>query len=323
MAKKIKLFTVWFIIAAIALLISNLACGSGLNKNTFVISGTFLEVISSDKAAAGIVYQEWRRLDKIFNRYDEHSEITKINNSFNEPVVVSAEMIELLKSAREFYSLTQGVFDISQGKLYEFWKGKTKANQVSFPEQEEVADLINISGLDGLEIDDKQSSVIIKSRSINLDVSGIAKGYIVDKAVERLKKEGIESAVVNAGGDIYCLGSYRGKSWQVGIQDPNKADKVVSRKKLKNQAIATSGTYEQFFDYKGGRYSHLVDPRSGFPVSNDLVSVTVVSKSCMISDVLATAFLISGKEAALSLIREIDYPVEAFILRVDGKQEKL
>jgi len=275
------------------------SCSKPAYKNKFVISGTYLEIISPYKEAANIVYEEFKRLDKIFNLYDSNSEIYQLNNTYNLSRRVSDEMIEILKLSGEISELTGGAFDISCGVLYDFWKKLTTGGRArEFPADETIEELKKMCGMEYIEVNFKEKTVLIKKRGLKIDLGGIAKGYMVDRAAIKLKEAGIDSALISAGGDMYCLGrpSLKDRHWRVGIKNPEEIKGVVDSQDLMNEAIATSGSYEQFFEYKGERYSHLIDPRTGYPVNNNAVSVSVISKNCTTADSLATAFFILGKE---------------------------
>lgn len=267
-------------------------------EKSFVTSGTYLTVTSYNPKAADIVYSEFRRLNMIFNPYDELSEISKFNRSLpNVAIKVSDEFIELLKYSQQFYQFSNAAFDPGKAKLYKFWKRYITSKQLyHFPQKAAVEKLANAGGISGIVVDFFNSTVTKLDKKVVLDFSAIAKGYMVDKAAEALKRQGINDVLINAGGEIYCLGKNKGKSWEVGIQDPLVKNAVVDTILLEDEAAATSGDYEQFFVYKKKRYSHLIDPLTGYPADNDVLSVTVIASKCVVADALATAFFIMGKD---------------------------
>jgi thiamine biosynthesis lipoprotein len=297
----------------LSLSLSLFSCAPSLYKDTFVVSGTYLEVISPYREAGRIVYEEFKRLDKIFNFYSPDSEITKLNNTYNTSFRASKELIEVLRLSKQVYELTDGAFDVSKGTLYNFWKKIIRKRKiVDFPSKEKINEMKSLGGMDNILI--KDGSVIIKRRGLKIDLSGIAKGYMVDKATLKLKEKGIDSALINAGGDIYCLGKNGKKLWRVGIKDPQKVKRVLTIQQLEDEAIATSGGYEQFFEFKGKRYSHLINPISGFPVQNNILSVTVISKNCTTADSFATAFFIMGLEGIKSFFSKNLSTMKVFVV---------
>lgn len=312
---RVKSICVFWVAVCVLFLYS---CERPLHKNTFVIAGTYVEVISPDPRAAGIVHQEFKRLDKVFNSYDPDSEISRLNNTYNVPFKVSGDIIRALELSREVEVLTKGAFDVSYGVLYGFWKDLIKRGNIqSLPKAKQIKQLKKLCGSKYIEINSKKSTVLIRKKGLKIDLGGIAKGYIVDKAVSKLKENGINSALINAGGDIYCLGKNKGRPWTLGLRDPEDAAAIIKKEDLVDLAIATSGDYEQFFEYEGRRFSHLIDPRRGYPVESNIVSVSVIGENCVIADSLATAFFIMGSEAAKDFLSEGYYAVTVFVVTKD------
>ena len=311
----------------LALIVASILIATGcvqpLHNKKFIISGTYLAVTSPDARAAKIVYREFRRLDKIFNIYDKKSELSGLNRTYNKPFKASEELIELLQLSENIYNLSQGAFDVTHGSLYKFWKELIRDGEPEkFPTPGAIAKLREAGGMEAIEVDSKKRIVIIKKKGLTIDLSGIAKGYMVDKAISRLKEKGINSALVNAGGDIYCLGMNDKSSWGVGMQDPEKVPEILGVQLLIDEAIATSGGYEQFFTFKGKEYSHLIDPRSGYPVDNGTISVSVIAKNCTTSDSLATAFSILGLEGVEKFLSKNPSTMKVFLVHsVDGDKQ--
>ena len=315
MVKRIALFLV---------LVLFLSCARHPYKKTFIISGTYLTVTSPDKRAAGIVYSEFKRLNKIFNIYDKNSEVSRLNSTYNCPFRVSDEMIELISLSKKLYNMTGGYFDVSKGRDYNLWKdiiaGKEKIKTIS---SSEVSDLTKEGGMEYIRVNRKDKTIIITKKGLLLDFSAIAKGYMVDKAAMRLKKAGIESALINAGGDIYCLGKDNQKPWRVGIREPSLKGGIIDTVLLFNEAIATSGDYEQFVEYKGRRYSHIINPKTGYPANNGIVSVTVITKNCTSADGLATAFFAMGLDNIKYFLSKAPYTIKIFVVVKTGGKEKV
>ncbi len=311
-------------IAVLIILLIFTSCQEPLYRKKFLILGTYLEVTSTDPAAAAIVYQEFKRLDKIFNLYDPNSEISRLNKTYNQPFDASEELIEILSLSRQVYDLSKGAFDVTHGALYKFWKELIGKKEVkNFPTPEAVARIRELGGIEGIEIDSQNQTVIIKKKGLIIDLSAIAKGYIVDKAIAKLKQAGIENALINAGGDIYCLGTQLGKPWKIGIKDPGRLRDILETQSLIDEAIATSGGYEQFFSFQGKDYSHLIDPRQGYPVDNDLISVTVITKNCFTADSLATAFFILGLDGTREFLARVPSTMRIFLVLSKGNQEEV
>ncbi|MDD5584547.1 MAG: FAD:protein FMN transferase [Candidatus Omnitrophica bacterium] len=316
-----KVFCLWSFVFS---LIFCCSCAPALYKNTFVAAGTYLEIQSPYRDAAGIVHEEFKRLEKIFNFYDPDSELSRLNRSAEVPFKASKELLEVLRLSFQVNTMSNGAFDVTYGKLYEFWKERIKKGAVeTFPSSEEIAALKEFGGMNNIVIDESAGTVLIKKKGLKIDLGGIAEGFMVDKAVLKLKEKGIDSALINAGGDIYCLGTNRGKPWRIGVKDPQGFDSIIQSEQLVDEAIATSGDYEQFFNYQGKRYSHLISPRTGFPVANAIVSVSVVTKNCTSADSLGAAFFVMGMEEVRQFLARSPSTMRIFIITEDERGRHL
>ncbi len=317
MAKKI--------IAAL-LLLTAISCGPGRYEQTFVVAGTFVRVISDDPRAASIVHAEFIRLDNILNAYKPDSDISRLNAGKTAAVKVSPELCELVVLACSAYETSEGHFDASQGAVYARWKeclDHFESAQCP-PEQKEIASLLVNKGINSLLVDSDNNTVTITDERVILDLSGIAKGFMVDKAVNKLRRAGVSSALIDAGGDIYCLGSNpRGGPWIVGIRHPSDKKEVVYPLALADQAVATSGSYEQFFEWQGERYSHIIDLLSGQPVPRKMISMTVVAANATTADALATAFFSMGVEGTRNYLIRHATTLQVYALTEEEKGLKI
>ncbi len=295
-------------------------CGcERLYEDSFVLCNTFVRIKSFYPQAAKIAYQEIKRLEKIFNFYDPYSEISKLNSSYSTPFKVSRELMEVIKIAKKLYQLTGGYFDISKGRLYDFWKKMIKKKEMNFENIQNSIDEFRKDSIEDIICDEASSTVLIRRKGLKIDLGGIAKGYMVDKVVEKFAKAGITSALVDIGGDIFCLGKHKGRNWNVGIKNPF-AGGIIKRIFLSNRAVATSGSYEQFLIYKDKLYSHIVNPFLGFPQDTEIVSVTVVASSCVLADALATSFFIMGEDRIKKFLHQhSNFDIKVFTINRDGK----
>lgn len=276
-----------------------LAGGCGrppLYKDARIIMGTTVEVVSPCRDSAKIVFAEIQRLDKLLSRYNPESEVSLLNKKGK--LKASPETIYVLKRAKEFWSLSGGAFDISVVPLMDLWGFTGQDYRV--PSGAEIRKALGMIGSDKIIFNERNNVVEFKVSGLMVDLGAIAKGFAVDSAVKKLKERGIDSCLINAGGDIYCLGDKSGESWSVAVQDPRRSG-FTDYLKLKDCAVATSGDYRQFFERGKRRYSHIMDPRSGYPADSGVASVTVVATDCLTADALATAIFILGREKGLSL----------------------
>ena len=235
-------------------------------------------------------------ISNIANMYKEDSEVSRVNKiAYKSPVVVSNDLFLLIKDSKALYDASGGAFDITVAPLVELWGPYQDRDAV--PDKESIQSVLHYVGSDKLVLDYQKRTVFFKKEGMKIDLSAIAKGYAVDKSIEAIKECGFSSALVNAGGDIFCLGKKDFLfSWRIGIQDPRKREGIVEILRLSDSAVATSGGYEQYFVYKDKDYTHLLHPKTGYPVESVFSSTTVIAKRCFIADAIATAVAVGGRD---------------------------
>lgn len=298
------------------------ATGGKRFKESKFLMGTIVEITtvgneSDCRQAMELAFGEIKRIDSLMNVYDEDSEISRINQAAGESAVaVSEDTFEVIDRAVEYADRTDGALDISVAPLMELWGFGSDKNQV--PANGELKKRLSLVNYKNIIMDKSRSTVKLESPGMRIDVSGIAKGYAVDRAVQALKDAGVQSALVNAGGDIYAMSSPPGRdSWHIGIRNPRNRADLLGIVKLRDRAVATSGDYENFFEVDGKRYCHIIDPETGWPVSG-IMSVTIVASDTTGADALATAVFPLGAEGGMKMIEELE-GVEGVI--VTGKEE--
>jgi thiamine biosynthesis lipoprotein len=246
-------------------------------------------------------------VESIASIYKNDSEISRLNEkAYREAVVVSKELFSLIKDSLALSKDSDGAFDITVGPLVKLWRGYREKK--SLPYNGEIEEALSAVGYKNIIIDEPKRTVRFLKKGTSLDLSSIGKGHAVDSAVEALKRCGFHSAIVNAGGDIYCLGRKNIFSrWSIGILDPQDNARIIKRLYVSDKAVSTSGGYQQYFTYKGKDYSHIIDPRTGYPVKkNRSFSVTVTAPYCAVSNRIATATCVGGE--ALKNKLEGKYP---------------
>ena len=261
-----------------------------------VMMGTFIEVISPDKNAAGIVFSEFSRIENLLSRYKPGSEISRLNKSGN--LRVSPETFYLLKKSMEFYQASEGAFDITIGPLVDLW-GFTD-RKYSYPPEEKIKEGLKLVGSDKIILNDEDYVVKFMLSEMKVDLGGIAKGYALDCAAKKLKENNINSCLINAGGQIFCLGDKFGRPWNIAIKNP-RGKKAIGYLELKDKSVATSGDYQCYFIKDKKRYSHILDPKTGYPADSGIASVTVVADDGLTADALATAMFVLGRERGWDL----------------------
>lgn len=267
------------------------------------------------------------RLDEInhsMSVFQKDSEISQFNAMGAHTLLpVSKDFLQVLKTAKTLHDQTQGAWDGTVGPLVDLWGfGKTK-NTKQVPSAEAINKLLQQTGFQYVNI--HPDNAISKSiADISLNLGSIAKGYGVDQIAQVITQNGIQNYLVEIGGEVVAAGRrLDGQKWRIGINKPEKGSpytevyKVVT---LENQALATSGDYRNFFEQDGKIYSHVIDPKTGFPLSNHVVSVTIIADDCTYADGLATAVMVMGPQQGLALINRLP-GVEGLIItmQADGR----
>jgi thiamine biosynthesis lipoprotein len=250
------------------------------------------------EAASEEAFDEVRRLDRLLSNYRPESEWSLVNrNAAEGPVKVSAELFQLLSACVEYSRQSEGAFDISVGPLMKVW-GFYKGSG-HMPRLQEVREALAKVGYRIILLDASNRTVRFAVKGVELDPGGIGKGYAVDRMVDVLRRDGVESALVSASGSsIYALGAPPGEAgWKIRIRDPKDETKTVTEVTLKNESMSTSGNYEKFFWAEGKMYSHIMDPRTGYP-SRGMLSASVITPLTLDSEAWTKPFYINGREWA-------------------------
>lgn len=261
------------------------------------------ESLPLEKIALGI--EEVRRIEKLLTTYDDNSETNRINSGAGiRPVQVEEEVLDLIDRSIKISLLTQGAFDITYGSIDKrFWNfDKT---MTSLPDPEKAKEAIKLINFRNIVLDRKKQTVFLKEKGMRIGFGGIGKGYAADRAKIVMQGQGVESGIVNAAGDLTVWGTQpNGKPWTIGIADPERKDAPIASVPLTNTSVATSGNYEKFVIIDGVKYSHTIDPKTGYPVRG-IKSTTVICPSAEIADAMATPITVMGIQAGLGLINQI------------------
>jgi thiamine biosynthesis lipoprotein len=250
------------------------------------------------EAAASEALDEVDRLEQQLSHYLPASDLCDLNRrAADEPVRVEPDFFRLLQRAAALSGLTEGAFDITAGPLVRCWGFFAKQGRVAEPE--EVAIALNRVGMRHVDLDEEAQTVRFRRPGVELHLGAIGKGYAVDRAAAILRDRGIGSALVHGGSSsIAAIGTGPGEEpWHVGLRHPLEPEERLAAIALEDCALSTSGSTGDFFEACGRRYSHLIDPRTGWPVEG-LLSVSVIAPSATDSDALSTAFFILGAQAA-------------------------
>ncbi|MDD5084978.1 MAG: FAD:protein FMN transferase [Candidatus Omnitrophica bacterium] len=286
--------------------------------------GTFCEIkvtgerTESAKRKIDSAFRELERVESLMSLYCSSSEVNLINReSFRRPVAVSCDTFNCLREAVKYSELSGGAFDVTVLPVLRAWG--FFGGLLNKPSSETINEACSAVGYLSLELSERGSTVRFLKPNMAIDLGGIGKGYGCDTAVAVLQKETCLNALVNLGGNIYAFGhSSSGRPWKVGLRHPRFKDKVFYSVALNNQAVSTSGDYENYFIDEGRRYSHIIDPRTGCPVSNGVISVSVIAPTATEADALSTAVFVLGLEKGMELVESMEGVKAVIIEERDG-----
>ncbi len=276
-----------------------------------VVAKTQLE---ADKQI-GIAISEISRIEALISSWKTTSETSNINkNAGVSPVKVSEELFSLIQRALQISNLTDGAFDISYASMDKLWKYDGSMTQM--PSKEAIKKSVAKVGYKDIVVDPKNSAVFLKNKGMKIGFGAIGKGYAADKAKKLLISNGVSGGIINASGDINSWGSKpSGSSWQVAITNPLNKNKAFAMLPIKD-AVVTSGNYEKYVTFNSRRYSHIIDPRTGYP-SQGIISVTVFAPKAELADALATSVFVMGVETGIDRINQLK-AVECIIITDTG-----
>lgn len=262
--------------------------------------------------------QEISRIETLLTTYQKDSETNLINqNAGIKPVKVSLETFDLIKRSIKISEITQGAFDITYGSLdQKFWNFDTQ--MTSLPPKELLQKNIELINYQNIELDPEKRTVFLRRKGMRIGFGGIGKGYAAEKTKNLLKSMGVKTGIINASGDLSCWGRPEfGEAWTIGIAHPDFSNMPFSTLEVTDLAIATSGNYEKFILIDGKKYSHTIDPKTGYPIQG-IKSVTVLSPNAEISDAFATPISIMGIRAGLAMVNQMQ-GIECIIIDDDNQ----
>ncbi len=252
-----------------------------------------LVIVCNDSAKAALLAKRSFALvdsfNHIFSDYDPSSELSRVSaNAGNGKEQLSPAFWSIFSASQKAWQKSKGTFDISVAPLSHLWKKARKEKY--FPDSNEVRSKKQLTGLDKIKTDPINHSIQLPVKGMQLDLGGIAKGYVAQAVIDFLYSHGIHSALADAGGDMAMSNAPTGtRGWTVGVNIPETTDDLLPKKLLlANRAVATSGDAYQFIEHNGRRYSHIIDPRTGYGISSQR-NVTVIAKNGTDADWLATA----------------------------------
>jgi len=267
--------------------------------------------------AAG--FERIAELDAIMSSYRPDSELMRLNErAGREPVKVSDDLYRAIEAGVIWNGRTQGAFDIACAPLLELWRHCGKLGRL--PTADELARAKSLGGAARILLDPSAHTVRFPIAGMRLDLGGHGKGFIADEVEKVFLKRGVRNALISLSGDIRAMGrSAEGRPWRVGVQDPRNPEAIITTLELADRSVSTSGDYEQFVEIQGKRYSHIVDPRTGW-TAEGVSSDTVIGPDTTTTDVLDTGLNVLGVRDGLALVEQLK-GVEVLFITFDEKGE--
>ncbi|WP_420583764.1 FAD:protein FMN transferase [Ruegeria sp.] len=258
-----------------------------------------------ENALAAAVEETLAEVNAKMSNWDPNSEVSTFSASDStDPVQVSPEFATVLAAANDVHEKTGGTFDVTLGPLIELWGFGPRKPEDPVPSDEEIQTALDSVGQARLlKLDQKEGTLAKSDAGVGINLSAIAKGYGIDAVAETLREAGIEDYLVEIGGDLVTKGQNdKGEDWRIAIEKPQAGTQspqlIVS---VSDLGMAGSGDYKNFFEQDGVRYSHIIDPTTGRPITHHTTSVTVLAENAMLADAWATAMLALGQEKGLEL----------------------
>jgi thiamine biosynthesis lipoprotein len=268
-----------------------------------------ITVVSSSEDLAdyyiGQAVTEISRIEQLLTTFNDQSQTAAINKYAGvKPVKVDREVFDLIARSKRISALTQGAFDLSYGSVDKaFWNFDNTMDRL--PDREAARNAVRLINYRNIVLDREDQTVFLKEKGMRIGFGGIGKGYAAERAKDVLRNMGVKSGIVNASGDLAAWGQQpNGKEWTVGVANPDHRDQPFSYLNISDLAIATSGNYEKYVTIDGKRYSHTIDPRTGFPV-HGIKSVSIICSNAEIADAMATPVTVMGVCAGMNLINQM------------------
>jgi len=285
---------------------------------TLKLMGTRFEIsVVATNESKGNLYikraiREIERIEKLISSWDSNSQTSLINrNAGIKPVQIDLELLELIERSIQISKITKGAFDITYASMDRIWKFDGSMKEM--PTEDNIRNSVSKIGYKNIIINRDKKTVFLKDKGMKIGFGGIGKGYAADKAKTLLLKMGVTSGIINASGDMNAWGKQaNGTNWMVGITNPLNTEKAFSWLPINNQSVVTSGDYEKYVEFNGKRYSHIINPRTGYPTTG-IKSVTIFAPKAELADALATSVFVMGLENGLDFINQLN-GIEAIIV---------
>jgi thiamine biosynthesis lipoprotein len=289
-------------------------------RTTMLMGGRFdISVVAKDTALAeqsiNEIIAEISRIEYLISDWKSSTQISEVNrNAGIKPVKVDAEVLALTERGLYFSKITHGAFDISFAAMDRIWK--FDGSMTAMPTPEAIKKSVEKVGFEHIELNKANSTIFLKKKGMKIGFGALGEGYAADRCREMMLAKGIQAGIVNASGDMNSWGTQpNGSPWNIGITNPMQKDTVFAIVPLIKSAVVTSGSYQKYVVFNGKRYSHIINPVTGYPASG-LCSVTVFGNSAEKANGFSTSIMVLGKEKGLKLLKK--YPDYSAILITDS-----
>jgi FAD:protein FMN transferase len=278
-----------------------------------------ITVVANDSIRANqyidLAVNEITRIENLISSWDKNSQTSEIiRNAGIKPVKVNQELFDLIERAKGISKLTDGAFDITYASMDKIWR--FDGSMTEMPSEDAIKIAVAKVGFENIILDKKSLTVFLKLPGMRIGFGAIGKGYAADKVKALLIQKGVSAGIINASGDMNTWGKQPfGKDWKVAITNPLNKNNAFALLPIKG-AVVTSGDYEKYVTFSGKRYSHIIDPRTGYP-SSGIISVTVFAPKAELADALATSVFVMGKDVGLNRINQLP-KVECIIIDDKG-----
>lgn len=295
------------IVSAVALLpVTQVSCRAKEPSRTEFALGTVCTVNLFDggtREAYDEIFARLREIEATLSANDERSNVSAINRSAGiAPEEAAPDTLAVLQAALSFSEKTDGAFDPAIGPLVRLWGIGT--DKAAVPASGDIRAALSLVSWKDIVVDRERKTVYLAKKGMRIDLGAIAKGYAADEAARIIGRRGIKMAMIDLGGNIYAVGEKApGTPWVIGIRDPTTSHGLpVASIRARNASVVTSGIFERYFEKDGAHYHHILDPKTGYPKMNEILSVTIVARNSMSADALSTSTFLLGIEKGLSLV---------------------
>ena len=292
------------------LIVSNLLNSQQIHRKTLKLMGSRFDisVVTNDTLTAhksiNIAITEITRIEKLISSWDKNSQTSEINrNAGIKPVKVANELFNLIERSLAISKLTDGAFDISYASMDKIWK--FNGSMKTMPSKEKIKASVSKVGFENIILNQENQTVFLRLKNMKIGFGAIGKGYAADKAKDLLISKGVKAGIINASGDMNTWGTQpNGDDWTIAITNPLNKNNAFALLPISNKAVVTSGNYEKYVIFNNKKYTHIIDPRTGYP-SSGIISVTVFSSKAELADALATSIFVMGIEVGINRINQL------------------